>query len=872
MRTLTQGVILAFAAVTPLSGQAQDAETAAVPEVLPGTAEPAAAAGAEPAAPPEAYQTIPVASTPAAAPGAAAPAARTGLSIEEVVVTAQKREENINDVPIAINAFTSDTLDALGVTDTTNLSNIVPGFTFANSGYNTPVYTLRGIGFNDQTYSASSTVGIYVDEVNLPNSIMSKGANLDIQRVEVLKGPQGILYGRNTTGGLVNYISNKPTETFDAGFKGSYSSFQTIDMEGFLSGPISDTLRYRLAAHEIHSGEGWQKSITRPGDRLGKVNKQSARATLDWTPSDNLLVELIGSYWGDHSDSQTPQVIAIHPQNPLPVLQQVTLDPRVRNHPLVPQHGADPQAADWDPNRSWELHDRFFQGATKIKWNLSEATDLTVIGAYNRVESNGSNIANTGLSVPNIDQTLFAFIANGSLEARLAGTFGNDSHWQFGGNYSQYKSEEYHVFDVNTVSVVFPIPIPLSDRLPAALGNLAGPVVEALDQLLPNVSINDLNSIGAVQDQATSLGKFKGSQSAVFANFDWRFTETLRLSAGARYTLDNQEAYSCAVDGTAGQKPESNPNDIGFGPVLTALNLVLHGAVQTPPGRGQCFPADAQGKQGPYTGNLDENNISARMALDWKPAEHLLFYTSLARGFKSGAFPVVTSTVKESYGPAKQEELRAAEIGAKTAFFNRNLSINAAGFYYDYRDKQLLTRLKDPIFGPLPVIKNAPKSRVYGAELDMQATPLRGLYLSLAGSYIKSEIIEFVSTNIDGDQQDFAGFPFNFTPEWQGTALFDYTLPVLTEYAIGFGADYSYTGKTNSRLERSPISEHFAYGLVGARIHAMSPSGRWNFSIWGRNLTDELQTISIISAGDSVPRFVGMTRTIGASLTYRFAQ
>ena len=121
--------------------------------------------------------------------------------LEEIVVTAQKRSESVNDVPIAISAFTGNRLNELGVTDTRELGNLIPGLTYSDSGYSTPIYTLRGIGFNDATYNATSTVGIYVDEVNLPYAVMSKGANLDIERVEVLKGPLGILYGRNTTGG-----------------------------------------------------------------------------------------------------------------------------------------------------------------------------------------------------------------------------------------------------------------------------------------------------------------------------------------------------------------------------------------------------------------------------------------------------------------------------------------------------------------------------------------------------------------------------------------------------------------------------------------------------------------------------------------------
>ena len=148
--------------------------------------------------------------------GAGEARSRTRNSLlEEVVVTAQRREQNLNDVPIAVTALNGEQLDTLGVTDTRDLNIVVPGFSASNGGYGTPVYTLRGVGFPDSTYFASPTTGVYIDEVSMPYSIMSKGPNLDVQRVEVLKGPQGTLYGRSTTGGAINYIAERSPHTND---------------------------------------------------------------------------------------------------------------------------------------------------------------------------------------------------------------------------------------------------------------------------------------------------------------------------------------------------------------------------------------------------------------------------------------------------------------------------------------------------------------------------------------------------------------------------------------------------------------------------------------------------------------------------------
>src|SRR5690606_16449149 len=158
----------------------------------------------------------------------------------EIIVTAQKREQSLNDVGLSITAATGAELTALGVNDTGDLAKITPGFTFTKSQDGTPLYTLRGVGFNDYTLGASPAVSVYVDQVPLAYGAFTQGASLDLERVEVLKGPQGILFGQNSTGGAINYIAAKPSQEFEAGVKGSYGRFNRLEAEGFVSGGLSD--------------------------------------------------------------------------------------------------------------------------------------------------------------------------------------------------------------------------------------------------------------------------------------------------------------------------------------------------------------------------------------------------------------------------------------------------------------------------------------------------------------------------------------------------------------------------------------------------------------------------------------------------------
>ena len=191
--------------------------------------------------------------------------------IEEVVVTAQKHSQSANDVPITINAFTGETLQDQGVITAENIALLTPGLTVnETAATGVPLYTIRGVGFQDYSTAASSTVGLYLDEVAIPYTVMSRGLLFDVQRVEVLKGPQGDLYGRNTTAGQINMVSNKPTEDFELGLRGSVGTFDTVDVEGFINGAISDRVNARVAFKSVQSGEGWQK-IEKAAKTAGKT-------------------------------------------------------------------------------------------------------------------------------------------------------------------------------------------------------------------------------------------------------------------------------------------------------------------------------------------------------------------------------------------------------------------------------------------------------------------------------------------------------------------------------------------------------------------------------------------------------------------------
>jgi outer membrane receptor protein involved in Fe transport len=349
----------------------------------------------------------------------------------EIIVTAQKRSESINSVPMSITAATGEQLLQQGIVDPSQLSKIVPSFVFTQTGYGTPVYTIRGVGYQDNTLAAAPAVSVYVDEVPIPFPAETLGTGLDLERVEVLKGPQGILYGENSTGGAVNYIAAKPTSTFQTGFDGSYGRFNSVNLQGFVSGPLSDTLKVRASARLTRSDD-WQYDYLR-ADSNGAADKLMGRLLLDWQPVSQLSVAVNFNAWRDRSDSQAPQAIGLNP-----VVASVGLYPPMLNYPLAP---ANDRAADWTAGRSLQMDNTFYQASVRASLALTDEIDLTSITSYEHYKRYMPMDAD-GTSYQNLDTLEKATVNTVYQELRVTG--GTDRlNWMIGGNYETDHVGEY---------------------------------------------------------------------------------------------------------------------------------------------------------------------------------------------------------------------------------------------------------------------------------------------------------------------------------------------------------------------------------------------------------------------------------------------
>lgn len=773
---------------------------------------------------------------------------RSRMAIEEVVVRAQRREEDVRDVPIAVSALSGDQLKTLGVSDARELGGIVPGLVVSEGGQGAPVYTLRGVGFTDSSYFATPTTAVYLDEVNLPYSIMSKGAIFDVEQVEVLKGPQGTLFGRSTTGGAINFIANKPSTELAAGATINYGRFDTQDIEAYVSGPIIDSLRYRLAARDIQREEGWQFSNTNKDKSLGEQDRSAYRLALEWEPNETLQLYLVGSRWRDRSDAQAGQPIAVVPQNPYADDENSPLvADSVRRYPYVSQDTEDNRVAEWCTGHpecvrsdgrpmDFQLDETFEQVALQARWHINETLRADFLASHTELVSDDSEIPTGAFNQRHAELGVDVTMTVVDLEARLSGSNDDESLRWLVGYHTTPRDEvdEYlHLIMSGNASVVFPAPI--------------------IEQSL------------LVSEYYFSVAELSYESKAPYANVEWQFADTLKLVLGARYT-EEERFYS----GCSGSKSPLSGMYVLFQSLATQRALEAGTTPETVDVNG-CFSVGEAGKVGAYEETLEEDSLSYRAVVDWTPSDDYLLYASYTRGFKSGSFPLFQTSDHAQLESVKQEQVDAYELGAKVDVWERRAHINSALFYYRYRDKQLLSRFNDAVFGPLPALRNAPRSGVKGVELDFTLTPLDGLYLAGAIAYLKTEIKEFEAINNQGENVDLAGQEFNYSPKLSYSLTADYSLSISERFEAGIGIDYQYVDETNSSIEGDPLFAHPDYGITNARIRFGRQTSDWMVTLWGRNIFNEYVVNSVHQGvGDIKYRITGMPQTYGLTLSVKY--
>ena len=744
----------------------------------------------------------------------AATAVATDDGVGDIIVTAQKREQNLNDVGLTVNAVTADTLMRQGVTNAADLAKIVPGFVYVETPTGSPVYTLRGIGYVDETLSASPAVSVYVDEVPLPFSTMARAAALDLERIEVLKGPQGTLFGENSTGGAFNYIAAKPQSKFDAGFNASFGRFNTVDVQGYVTGPLTDSLKIRVAARAL-VGDDWQYSYTR-NDKLGRARQYQGRMLLDWQPTDRLSFLLNANGWIDKSDTQAPQLVQIVPQVPAAIF------PDLLNYPLAPKNN---RAADWDSRFDQRRDDDFWQLSLRGNYELADSISLVSITAYEKLRID-AYYEGDGTSFQDFDRGVKSRAHSFFQELRVAGING-PFNWVLGGNYSDsfaVESFRQNSFDASN------------------------------SELIPGLRF----------DRPETTSRQNITSKAVFANAEYELTPSVTVKGGARYTKTLRNANVCIAD-------SGNGNYATF---FSILSDTLNGAAPAPVlGLGDCTSLDQENNfaPGPVDTRLSEDNISWRAGVDWHPAgSDVLLYANVSQGYKAGTAGTTPTAFHAQNAPITQEKLRSYEAGIKAPLLGRTMQINAAVFHYEYTDKQLLGRVRDPVFGLLFQLINVPKSVLTGAEAEITWRPVRPLTLNIAGTYLDTNIKKFESFNSTGVLANFAGTGLPYSPQWQINSRFNYRQPINDNLTFDLGSQLSYQSASTAGFAGDTLLRIKSRALLDAQIGIEGPDAKWTAQIWGRNITNQQYWTSAVQVQDAVTRYAGRPATYGVSFSWKY--
>jgi outer membrane receptor protein involved in Fe transport len=837
----SSGSMIAIAAVLSTSALAQGATTAA-PAGTPVNGAPAQTTASP-------VSSAPDAQVPAQA---AASTANNAPGLGEIVVTANKREQNLNKVGLSISALSSQQLAVQHVATVADLARVTPGMTFAPTPNSTPVYTIRGVGFYETSLAAYPDVSTYIDQAPLPLPIMSSLTAFDLERVEVLKGPQGTLFGNNATGGAINFIAAKPTSKPTGGLEFGYGRFNTLSASGFVSGPLTDTLLARFAFNTVYSKDGWQKSFTR-NDTLGQQNNYAGRLLLDWTPTSRLKFSLNLNAWVDKNDPQAPQKIVNTPQNPAPVGYPVL------TYPNAP---ANARAADWDTDIFRPFaNNRFKQASLRADYDFGGIT-LTSITNYidlkylNSTEGGGTSLLDLDIYREHSHSKSF------TQEARLSNGASGRFRWVIGGNYERTTVPE-------TSSVYYG---------------------DTTSGFANNISHNAYRSDSKMRNIAG------------FANAEFDVTHWITLKGGIRRTSADRDFTVSVYDDPS--LPTGPLINAGTGNPFSTLTDFFNGVYSAiygpgtvntiPPGGGITLdtrtnpdgtPVDPSTylTAGDYTNKLREHNTSWSAGVDIKPSSDLLIYFNASKGYKAGSFPHLVGTIYTAYNPVKQESLLDLEAGFKAQLLDHKLSVTGAVFHYDYRDKQLRAKFVDPIFGALDLLVNVPKSRVWGAEGTIQARPVDGLTLSASGTYLDAKVESYdgvVGSTVDANGlrqpvlASFKGVSLPFAPKFAYSVRADYDTRLSDSLAGFVGVGVNGQTKTSAVLTTLGLPQSYfdlnSRALVDGTIGIRAADNSWRFSIYGKNIFNKYYWINAVQTYDSVVRYTGRPAEWGASVAFRF--
>src|SRR5688572_3953814 len=765
------------------------------------------------------HQLIAVFLVAAAAALAGTAAAQTTSGLEEIIVTAQKREQSMQDVGIAVTAFSDKQIRELGFSDSTDIVAMTPGLIYTTPNAESSVinFFLRGVGLNDFADANENPVAVYVDDVYRPASGGLSFQLFDLQRVEVLRGPQGTLFGRNTTGGLVHFISERPTDELDGFVDLTYGSYNQIKAEAAFGGPIGDTVSGRLSA-AMNKHDGYTENrccdplAGEPDFNAPDYNEGDSvavRGQLQWEPSDAARILLSGNYsdndatvgaWQHQATTRDANGESV-PLGPNEETDAVDCDPVTPGIQGRPAPGTDCfgyRDTDGDPfegdyDRDGRVETEASGGSLNIDWDVGDVT-ITSITAYQKVERLQSEDTEAS-PFPLIQPTFGAETTTFTQELRAAG--GSDAfRWLVGGFYFDNDVDGHYLLDLTNLGFVF---------------------------------------FDAVYTQ-------ESESIAGFGQLEFDLSDQFTFIAGARFSNDQKELDYLNVD------------ESGFFTDVVGLPTNV------------AFDFD-KGTVGDLAEH-DDDSWSGKLELDFKPNDDVLLYGSISRGTKPAGFNVGFLDQNEIFAsntaatiPFGEETLTSYEVGLKSTWGGGRTRFNAAAFYYDYEDFQTFR------FELLNQIIFNTDAEVTGGELELSTTPADGWDIGLGLALLDAKAKDIPSpSGVLRERQMVAA------PDVAANASVRYEWPMLGGTTAILGT-VTYQDEIYYDIQNVPVSFEDGYTVGNLRLSYANDASPWEIAAFVDNITDEeylVYTFDFTGTFGFNQLAYGKPRWYGVSFRYNF--
>lgn len=726
---------------------------------------------------------------------AIAPARRSSRFIEEIVVTAQKREEDLRDVPLSVQAFSGDLLDAQGITDQNDLTRVTPGLQVATQVAFTTVF-MRGIG-SDAFLTADPSVATYIDGIYFPSATGLAQEFGAVDRVEVLKGPQGTLFGRNATGGAINVITKAPD--FDASSVSaqvSWAEYPDFQSRMHVNIPLTDSLAANVTA--LYNETDHFVDALAAGEPLSRDRTRAARARVRWAPADWMDLTVSGFLYR----ARTPSTTFTPHQETTPLARLLLGGP-----------GQPPRRAELDTPNFNNLDNEVLYGQLDLR---PGPVDIKLLGSYQDLRLNawfdfdGTMMPLVSFQPPN------NFSVSRTAELQI---LSNDTTWgsqRFKWILGGYWFSGTAGFDptIGHIGALNPELIVSGLGLPPALEDTLGTVAGLL---------NPLDSQGLVRTYLQ--GTIISDSLSGFAEGTLTLTDWLDLTLGARYQVERRRVGKSTVGiSLPGMDPLAGER----------LELIDWQFAQDSDGN----PADLSDRTTAF---------SPKAVLTFRPwRDELMVYLSAQRASKSSTYNAIAILTRPTL--VRPEDITAYEIGLKTPLFGGVSQFSAAAFWYDITDLQV--QYFALLNGGLVTFENVPESRSRGFEVELITSlfPDRvdGLVLSTGGAYVDARYIDFPNGSgftepsyIFQSGLDLSGNRMVRAPKVTANASLSKTW-FMRGGPLELAGDIYYNSGFFLEGTNVPRSEQRDYIDVGARISYMHERSGLRLTLFGRNLTDEL--------------------------------